>query len=67
MFEGKNNQINYHLFKKMHSQISDNDLQIEEHHHKSQATPKSAHRLLKKLIGLKRPSARAINQKALNK
>ncbi len=54
MLERRKSKLNFYASKKMHSQISDNDLQIEEIHPFPFPIPKSSSNALTDLIALKR-------------
>ncbi len=54
MLEGRKKEVNFYASKKMHSQINDNDLQIDEIYQRPFPVPKTSSKALTDLIAMKR-------------
>ncbi len=65
MLEGKNSELNFHASKKVHSQISDNDLQIDELQQRPFPVPKTSSKALADLIAMKRLKESRENKKQI--
>ena len=54
MLERRKNQLYFYASKKMHSQINDNDLQIDEIHQRAFRIPKISSKAVADLIAMKK-------------